>query len=310
MTSTRKQWRRQAFICNKQGRPSRTKGHFTVRVNPPVYDPIYTKILYVDSWPVDPSTGEIDSDPLGYIFRRVITLERALVCYDHVCATDGAERSSPWRGRRKRGLRKGKRRSRVRQTRRSAPSRQPLPNTQRARYVNHVGRKFIWAVSTSNKFSRKCRRYQSIPPVAAGCEDQPFAIRKRTFRKSLEKRWSQLFARAQKLGIPPSAAFHRSFREYIGIECSRSTGAFMELLEISFPKQHEESELREELALKRQGKYFAPPASLDTTSARGSSSRGVVRGARGRGRAGGLCRQCGSFHAVGACAKKKSSGRP
>jgi hypothetical protein len=67
-------------------------------------------------------------------------------------ADEGAERSFRHRKRR-RGQRVGKPRSREGKSRTPRPARPLDPNSSRARYVNHVGRKFIWYERTASKIA-------------------------------------------------------------------------------------------------------------------------------------------------------------
>lgn len=111
---------------------------------------------------------------------------------------EGAEKSCRTR-RRKRGLRKGHRRSRDSLSRRSVPSRQPNPKSPNARKVNHIGRKFIWAARTNNKFSKACGRVLK----------HPYPCYRGWWRvwKTFEVWWQRLAERARLCNIPYQAAF-------------------------------------------------------------------------------------------------------
>lgn len=156
-----------------------------------------------------------------------------------------AEKSCPHR-RRKRGLRKGKARSRVRQTRRSPPDRQPLPKKLSSRGVNHQGRKFLWARKCRNHFRGVCARYMAmkddkVKPISEwGIADdgvtrikQYHTCRKRNFRAALEAWWRHLDDRAKQCGIPKPAAFSSSFSSFLAIEFNHSDlSAWSEVLSI------------------------------------------------------------------------------
>jgi hypothetical protein len=68
-------------------------------------------------------------------------------------ASEGAEKSCRRSRRRKRGLRKGKRRSRGCHPRRSVQPPATVSPAPSSRKINHIGRKYIWAVKASNKRS-------------------------------------------------------------------------------------------------------------------------------------------------------------
>jgi hypothetical protein len=71
-----------------------------------------------------------------------------------VKAREGAERSCR-RRRRKRGQREGKRRSRVGKTRRSVPSRPPIPKSSPKGPSKHYTRCYVWILKASNDLFRK-----------------------------------------------------------------------------------------------------------------------------------------------------------
>lgn len=143
----------------------------------------------------------------------------------HERASNGAEK--PFRSRRrKRGLRKGRTRNRLR-SRPSpekgnvdrecvtladpCPLRPSIPKSQRARHVNHVGRKFIWAMRTSSGFRKKCQKYVKA-------RDQiPDQVAER-WRDALRMQWLRYHTVALRSGIPPQASFSTSFRKYLAVE--------------------------------------------------------------------------------------------
>jgi hypothetical protein len=132
----------------------------------------------------------------------------------------GAEKSRLTR-RRKRGLRKGKRRSRECHSRRSAPP-ATAPKPQSSRKVNHVGRKFIWALIASNRFRVACKKYLSVSKRYRTDSGPP--SRAPGYRKSLTVWWQHLADRAKLAGIPYQAAFHDSWWNYMRIEVHDGVG--------------------------------------------------------------------------------------
>jgi len=121
--------------------------------------------------------------------------------------------------RRKRGLRTGKSRSRGRHPRRSSPERQSLPKSPNARKVNHIGRKFIWAVRSSNQLRKDCEKLNKFPR-GESVSPQVRSARIRMKQYCLCK-WRRLHETAEKAGIPPVASFHSSFWKYLLVETSR-----------------------------------------------------------------------------------------
>jgi hypothetical protein len=154
-------------------------------------------------------------------------------------ANEKAEKSCPHR-RRKRGLRKHKIRSRVCQTRRSLVIPATVSKPQSARLVNHRGRKFIWAVSTSNQFRRDCQKYLKIKKFVSSESDgkmtkhRPIGVRSR-----LRQRWVVLSERAKQLDIPYQAAFHRTFWDYLQIECRYEATSTWDLILAGLPRKSE-----------------------------------------------------------------------
>jgi len=149
-------------------------------------------------------------------------------------ADKGAEKSRV-HTRRKRGLRKGHVRSRVCQTRRSVVQPAISSKPQSARCVNHRGRKFIWAVRTSNIFRKDCMKYLKIKKFVVGpngVKSRPIGIRSR-----LRSRWETLSSRAKQLDIPYQAAFHRTFWDYLQIECRYDATATWDLILSGLPRK-------------------------------------------------------------------------
>jgi len=143
----------------------------------------------------------------------------------------GAEKSCQTR-RRKRGLRKGKVRSRGVQPRRSLPPRQPLTKPLSSRAVNHAGRKFIWAQKARAKLAVKARRMlrtksRTFFSQVLGRETSNRAV----FKSALRTQWKSLSDRAAASGIPHQAAFHLTFQDFLNIEAFDSPGeGFADLL--------------------------------------------------------------------------------
>jgi len=156
-------------------------------------------------------------------------------------ATEGAEKSRPHR-RRRRGLRKGKSRSRVCQTRRTSDRPATVVKAQSARCVNHRGRKFIWAVRTSNQFRTDCKKYLKVKKFLSSSDDwnrevvkhRPVGIRSR-----LATRWKALSEKARQLDIPYQAAFHRTFWDYLQIECRYDATQTWDLILSGLPRKDE-----------------------------------------------------------------------
>lgn len=122
-------------------------------------------------------------------------------------ADQGAERSCLPK-RRKRGLRRGKVRSRGRQPSRSLPPRPSISKPISARKVNHIGRKFIWATLAESRFSRTVkRRLKGRSPCYKGWN---------RVKSSLGVWWQHLAKRASDSGIHPSVAFGTSWLDYFG----------------------------------------------------------------------------------------------
>lgn len=138
----------------------------------------------------------------------------------------GAERSCAVTARRKRGLRRGKSRSRGCQPRRTSPP-ATSSKAQSPRVVNHSGRKFIWARVASNKLRADCEklnkissgnwpRYEGFPQTRTRRE-----VARRNMKLHCLAKWTRLHKQATVSGIQPVAAFHDSFWKYLLVETSR-----------------------------------------------------------------------------------------
>jgi len=160
-----------------------------------------------------------------------------------------AEKSCRTR-RRLRGLRKGKRRSRVCQTRRSArPARQPQPTSISSRKVNHQGRKFLWAVMALNRLRKaywKYRKLSALTQVDTWTKEHG-ASRCPGFGRALKLWWNDLSVKAQLMGIPYQAAFHGSWDDFTKIEgpptarANSASADTLELIMLGLPQRDEGS---------------------------------------------------------------------
>jgi hypothetical protein len=153
----------------------------------------------------------------------------------------GAEKSRIVKIRRKRGLRKGKVRARGCRPRRSFTQPATDSKTQSARSINHRGRKFIWAVRTNNQFRRDCCKYLKIKKYLSS-EDRYGNVTKHRpvgVRSRLRVRWNALSSRAKLLDIPYQAAFHRTFWDYLQIECRYEASSTWETILAGLPRKSE-----------------------------------------------------------------------
>jgi len=126
--------------------------------------------------------------------------------------------------RRKRGLRKGKRRSRECHSRRTVSCPANSSKSPSSRKVNHIGRKFIWAVKASNTLRAECERLNKYPRGQLEVGHPARAPRLKMKQHCLVK-WTRLHRQATVAGIPPVAAFHDSFWKYLLVETSRGNQA-------------------------------------------------------------------------------------
>jgi hypothetical protein len=204
-----------------------------------------------------------------------------------VKAGEGAEKSCRSRRRRKRGLRKGKRRSRVRHTRRTAPLRQPLSKTPRDRKLDHYRRSEKWLISASEALRIDAKKFikSSKHPSA------------RVFRQKLKlhclAKWQRFSEHARKCGFPPFASFDVSFFRWVDKEFPRQVGPvhlglltqlrnpFVYLdppLQSAVPGDYS---VETELFLTREGTFRNRPGDSGPTGARPKNL---------------FCRQCGEKH--------------
>jgi len=149
---------------------------------------------------------------------------------EYAKASKGAEKSCRTR-RRKRGLRKGKSRSRGCHPRRSSPNRQTLAKPPSSRKVNHIGRKFIWAVVASNKFRSACKKFRKTPLWVRSKNGLSWW--------DSRERWTRFSTRATEIGVPYQAAFHKTFWDYIRIEVDDDPGDGFACLLAGLPRKEE-----------------------------------------------------------------------
>jgi len=149
--------------------------------------------------------------PLDYIFTPVTQVVTVFidggVLGAHVRPSSGAEKSRHGR-RRKRGLRKGKRRSRGCHPRRSVSIAANVSKDPNARRVNHAGRKFIWAAARASLLRKKCARYEKI--FGGKPTFQGFFAAKRKMRTYLIDAWKGCHERAESMGLHPIVSFSTS----------------------------------------------------------------------------------------------------
>jgi len=153
----------------------------------------------------------------------------------HVRARDGAEKSCRIR-RRKRGLRRGKRRSRGRHPRRTAAPTANVSKPPSSRKINHIGRKFIWAVKASNQLRKDCEKYNKFPRGELDVNHPAYRARRNMKCYCLAK-WTRLHKQAEVSGIPPVAAFHDSFWKYLLVETSRGGIGDWDMLLSGLPRK-------------------------------------------------------------------------
>lgn len=221
--------RRNCIGVVRRGCSSRTKGHFSVRENLPTYEENSTCIV---TCRVPSRVPRYRSTPVVYeAYGGTQLLSRAtwmnpqqgfVLRGGYVCSIDGAEKSCRPR-RRKRGLRKGKRRSRGRHPRRSVPDRQPSPKVPSSRKVNHSGRKFLWAVMASNRLRKVCEKLAHFPSRKRPPYRRPspqVAAARLACKLHCMAVWTRLHNRATAIGLPPIVAFHDSFWKYMRMETS------------------------------------------------------------------------------------------
>lgn len=143
--------------------------------------------------------------------------------YEVLDSLQGAEKSCSIK-RRKRGLRKGKSRSRGRHPRRTSSIPANVSKSPSSRKINHSGRKFIWAVKAKNNLAKDCERLNKFPRGQLPDGHPARAARLKVKRHCLAK-WTRLHRQAEAAGIPPVAAFHSSFWKFLLVETSRGNQA-------------------------------------------------------------------------------------
>jgi len=206
---------------------TRTKGHFSVRENVPSYTSVPVEIVEIS---VPSKLPRYRAAPLDTVrtsdftdFVRVGWMNPSpgfILKKGRVCASKGFEKTCEGRSRRKRGLRKGKSRSRGCQPRRTSSRPATVSKTPTDRHVNHNGRKYIWAVKSSNIFRGECEKLNKFPRGVLH-ESHPAYGPRLKMKCYLRAKWSRLHRRAEDMGIPPVAAFHSSFWKYLLVETSR-----------------------------------------------------------------------------------------
>jgi len=141
-----------------------------------------------------------------------------------VRASNGAEKSCRGKRRRKRGLRKGKRRSRECHSRRTVSDRQALPKPPNLRKVLHRRRPEAWLVKSVELFHRQCSVYSRFYGPCPVCMKSSTNVgnakckrcaHKKKMRQYLLAKWTRLHNRSRELGFPDSVAFDSSFGRYL-----------------------------------------------------------------------------------------------
>jgi hypothetical protein len=257
-SSIQRKSRRQCFGVNRKGNTFRWMGSRTVRVlltriteRGSVVTSAAPKGLSGASCGLEPrATFPIKmirqgrcEPPAFEVGSKPSIASRVRHCHlAQVKAEDGAEKSFLPR-RRKRGLRRGKKRSRGGKPRSNAAPRRPSqPKPHNARRVNHSGRKFLWAVRAANRLANQRtakRLIENIPRIPVEVQNeissrsadrhrgdvlQSAAVRSFSrFRKS----WRGVKRRADELGVHPTAAVSTSPWKFLAV---RSSAGDWELL--------------------------------------------------------------------------------
>jgi len=189
-------------------------------------------------------------------------------------ASKGAEK--PCRPmRRKRGLRKGACRSRGRHPRRTiTPA--TVSKEPNARRVNHIGRKYVWAVERGALLLKKGSVY-SKKFVESRPSYEGWWRQKRQMERYLSQCWFGAKKVADSMGIPPVVAFSTSAAKFFSwAPFNTSVQDLLDLAEVGIEFQRGD----------HAPGFYGP--SLNTTSAGGRPL-----GPRTKMRA---CRACGSVH--------------
>jgi hypothetical protein len=261
VSRSRQEWRRHCYGGYRNSGGTRTRGHFLREEKIPKYEETYwCDVVCRIPWRLPrrrlgPLANVRTQD--SFVLTRFASMSGER---DHVRACTGAEKSCRGR-RRKRGLRKGRRRSRV-----VSPSQiRPRPATsskpQRDRHINHVGRKFIWAVKTSNRFRKVCLKYLNTP----------HHLRGKGYRKSLEVWWQRLADRARLMDIPYQASFHSTFWDYMRIEVHSDPGHGFDMLLAGLPRR---DEIHEQGSASSSGTRPATTNNMTTSSIGNSTWQG------------------------------------
>lgn len=240
-------------------------------------------------------------------------------------ADHGAEKSLLTK-RRRRGLRKGKRRSRGCQ-----PREPPQPATAvkppNLRLVTHRRRPMAWLMKVTYTFSQKCTVYVGSKDWPCYCTKTFDALRcvtSKTFsckscrtRKKMKEyllvKWTRLHNRANELGFPHSIAFDSTFFRYLRREFG-TDGVVYErsILRGSFPFRWIDpiGESGEELIMPSGTENVVRNQTLPRLRRRGGGPR-LAPGQK-------LCRMCGGFFIPGThpspckslTPQSKKGGRP
>lgn len=287
VSRSRSDVRRNYIGVVRRGCSIRTKGHFSVRENLPAYgaNPTCTVVVGIPHRipRYRPSFG-IGAYAGTQLLSRAMWMNPTpgfILKGGHVCSIDRAEKSRRPR-RRKRGLRKGKSRSRGRHPRRSSPDRQALHKTPSDRKVNHSGRKFIWAVMASNKLRKVCEKYNKFPRGLGSFPDPPINPSVLRARRSLKQHcmavWTRLHRRATIAGLHPTVAFHESFWRYLMVETTRGNRGAVEDLFFLAAGLPGDPEIQDEFV--RGPRLFNPDGSA-TANRRGGRGSSVPKRYRG-----------------------------
>lgn len=216
---------------------TRTKGHFSVGENLPKYSVNSTSLLVCEI----PSRIPRRRGAFGHeLYFGMKELREAtwmnpmpgfVLNHDQVCASNGAEKSCRPR-RRKRGLRKGKRRSRGRHPRRSADLAASVPKPPSMRKVNHRRRPERWLILASERLRVDAKKFVNLSGKSYYGKK-----RKRCQKLHCLAKWSRLQRRATELGFPPKMAFDTSFFRWLNREFPRKGWSEVDEHALLFTKQ-------------------------------------------------------------------------
>lgn len=237
MVSTLRRKSRAYCLAPRKANSRRSLAGNPVRGLIRLWDWISTRWWY-QSWDESPWQDAVAS-AYGFQLRSfVLACPWGWFCerYEAKGASERAEKSRRSR-RRLRGLRKGKRRSRERHSRRTAPDRQPEPKALSSRKELHSFRKEQWALRASNKLRLACERFNRMPVVHVDSRLEterrlfyPWMAEKtpdywRKYRRDraavrLTHSYRSLKSALTKVGLPADLWLHDSFREWRMIETS------------------------------------------------------------------------------------------